>query len=136
MRAAHTIVLVIFVAVWIGCAIKSSPILLSAPPASSATAGSHNDEGMKAYYSDKMDEARQHFETAINEDPDLAEAHYNLGMTLYRLGKVGDGDQHFIRAANLAPGNKIIWNAPPLRNAAPSEKDLIPTASDGHMHSH
>jgi len=91
---------------------------------------------MQAYNLANMEQARQHFETAISVDPDLAEAHYNLGMTLYRLGNVTEGDTHFIRAANLAPGSKVIWDAPPLRNAAPREKDLIHGGSDGHMHSH
>lgn len=80
--------------------------------------------------------AKEHFEAAIKVAADLAEAHYNLGMTLYRLGRIGDGDHHFIQAANLAPGNKTIWDAPPLRAAAPGDKDLIKAGSDGHMHSH
>lgn len=118
------------------CASKVTPQLLAAPSMSSERAQTHNAEGIRAYQDGNMNQARQYFEAAITVEPDLAEAHYNLGMTLYRLGMVGDGDHHFIQAANLAPGNKTIWDAPPLRAAAPGEKDLIPGGSDGHMHSH
>lgn len=118
------------------CASKATPLLLAAPSTAREGAKVHNDRGIRAYQEGHINQAREHFEAAITVDPELAEAHYNLGMTLYRLGSVGDGDQHFIQAANLAPGNTIIWDAPPLRRAAPREKDLIPTGSDGHMHSH
>jgi hypothetical protein len=47
------------------------------------------------------------------------------------------GDQtgakpHFIQAANLAPGNKVIWDSPPLRRYgnvpdAPAEANSSPT---------
>ncbi|MCS6325545.1 MAG: tetratricopeptide repeat protein [Nitrospira sp.] len=118
------------------CASKATPQLLAAPSTAREGAKVQNDRGIRAYQEGHMNQARQYFEAAITVEPDLAEAHYNLGMTLYRLGMVGDGDHHFIQAANLAPGNKTIWDAPPLRAAAPGEKDLIPGGSDGHMHSH
>lgn len=118
------------------CASKVTPQLLTAPSMSSEGAQTNNAGGIRAYQEGNMNQARQHFEAAITVEPALAEAHYNLGMTLYRLGRVRDGDHHFIQAANLAPGNKTIWGAPPLRNAAPADKDLIHGASDGHMHSH
>jgi len=118
------------------CTPKATSQLLAAPSIAREGAKVENERGIIAYQEGHMDQARQHFEAAITVEPDLAEAHYNLGMTLYRLGMVGDGDHHFIEAANLAPGHKIIWDAPPLRNAAPGDKDLIRAGSDGHMHSH
>lgn len=118
------------------CASKVTPQLLAAPSMASERAKADNTAGIRAYQEGNMNQARQHFEAAITVEPELAEAHYNLGMTLYRLGRIGDGDHHFIQAANLAPGNKTIWDAPPLRAVAPGDKDLIKAGSDGHMHSH
>jgi len=51
----------------------------------------------------------------LRMDPSLAETHYNLGLTLDRLGDKAESGKHSVQAANLAPGNKSIWNAPPLR---------------------
>ncbi|MGB4893974.1 MAG: tetratricopeptide repeat protein, partial [Nitrospira sp.] len=51
----------------------------------------------------------------IQADQTLAEAHYNLALTLERLGAKAEARKHYVAAANLAPGNKVIWDAPPLR---------------------
>ena len=32
-----------------------------------------------------------------------------------KRGDQAGAKKHFIEAANLAPGNKVIWNSPPLR---------------------
>jgi hypothetical protein len=32
-----------------------------------------------------------------------------------KMGDQAGAKKHFIEAANLAPGNKVIWNSPPLR---------------------
>ncbi len=34
------------------------------------------------------------------------------------------------------PGNKVIWDAPPLRGVMVPEKEIPGMSSDGHMHSH
>ena len=121
-----------------GC--QSSPKLqqtvLPAPAETNAAAARHIGEGIIAYQRGQWESANQHFEAAITASPELAEAHYNLGMVLYRLGALRDGDAHFIRAANLAPGNKVIWDSPPLKNVPVPEKEVTLPAADGHMHSH
>ncbi|TAJ34970.1 MAG: hypothetical protein EPO64_00330 [Nitrospirae bacterium] len=69
----------------------------------------------------------------------LAETHYNLGMVLYKMGKEGNANPHFMKAADLAPGNEVIWNSPPLSNVqAPSKAGSFSGSgfSDGHGHSH
>jgi len=48
-------------------------------------------------------------------DQQLAEAHYNLALALEKLGEKAEARKHYVAAANLAPGNKVIWDAPPLR---------------------
>jgi len=115
---------------------QSKQIVLSAPAGTSPAAARHNDEGIHAYEQGQWEGAKQHFEAALVAAPDLAEAHYNLGKALYRLGAMQEGDTHFIQAANLAPGNKIIWDSPPLRRVTVPEKNVTMPAADGHMHSH
>jgi hypothetical protein len=47
-----------------------------------------------------------------------------------------ESDAHFIKAANLAAGNKVIWDSPPLKCVAVSEKEGTLPGADGHMHTH
>jgi Flp pilus assembly protein TadD len=72
-------------------------------------------EGNRLYTSGKWTEAKAAFVSIIAAQPSLAEAHYNLALTLDRLGDGNAARQHYMEAANLAPGNKVIWDAPPLR---------------------
>lgn len=141
MVANQTAIVAVFVGMLVmgGCAASqtSTSKLLPAPSGSHAIAARHNDEGIQAYVQRQYDMAKQHFEAAITASPDLAEAHYNLGMALYKLGALREGDTHFVKAANLAPGNKVIWDSPPLRSVSVPEKEVTPPgSSDGHMHSH
>lgn len=119
-----------------GCQSTPKQTLLPAPGGTSAAAARHNDEGLQAYQQQQWERAKQHFDAAIAASPEFAEAHYNLGMTLYRLKAIQEGDAHFIKAANLAPGNKIIWDAPPLKGVKVPDKEVPGMSSDGHMHSH
>lgn len=100
----------------------------------SATAAQPNEEGILAYRQNQWVPAKQHFEAAILAAPSLVEAHYNLGMVLYKLRVLKEGDRHFIEAANLAPGNKVIWNSPAPTHVRVPEKET-PGGSDGHGHS-
>ena len=91
---------------------------------------------LQAFQQQQWEQAKHHFRAAIQSASDFAEAHYNLGMALYKLNVFKEGDGHFIEAANLAPGNKVIWDAPPLRGVKVPDKDVSGMSSDGHMHSH
>jgi len=115
---------------------KPTQTVLPAPVGTTAAAARHNDEGILAYQQGQWESAKQHFEAAITASPELAEAHYNLGMALYRLGAMREGDTHFIQAANLAPGNKVIWDSPPFASVSVPEKEIKMPSSDGHGHSH
>lgn len=121
-----------------GCtsAPKSKQTLLPAPAGTNAAAAHHNDEGIQAYQQQQWTAAKEHFEAAIKVAADLAEAHYNLGMTFYRLGNLREGDTHFIKAANLAPGNKVIWNSPLLGSVSVPEKESKMPGHGGDGHSH
>jgi tetratricopeptide (TPR) repeat protein len=86
--------------------------LKSSVPAAAADA---NTAGMTAYDSGRYDEARTDFQQAAVAAPKSAEAHYNLGLALFALGENDAAKDHFIEAANLAPGDKVIWDSPALR---------------------
>jgi tetratricopeptide (TPR) repeat protein len=118
-----------------GCQSSPARKLLPAPAGVSVPAAQHNEAGILAYDQSQWEQARQHFEAAITAAPSLAEAHFNLGMALYKLRAFKDGDQHFIEAANLAPGNKVIWNSPALKHVTVPEKEP-PAGAGDHGHAH
>ena len=62
--------------------------------------------------------AAKAYERATAAQPELAEAHYNLAVCLDRMGERAEAKKHYVTAANLAPGNKVIWDSPPLRESA------------------
>ena len=135
-RGVFVVGVVVGAMVGLGCQSTPKRTLLSAPAGTNASASHHNDQGIHAYQQQQWESAKQHFEAAITASPEFAEAHYNLGMVLYRLKAMQEGDAHFIKAANLAPGNKVIWDAPPLRGVTVPDKEVPGMSSDGHMHSH
>lgn len=120
------------------CGLLNKGQLLAAPSDANPTAERHNAEGIQAHAQGQLELARQHFEEAVKVSPMLAEGHYNLGMVLYQLGREGEGRPHFMKAANLAPGNSVIWSSPPLSGVSmpTSTYNSGGGASDGHGHSH
>jgi tetratricopeptide (TPR) repeat protein len=72
-------------------------------------------EGSRLFREGQWEGARQQFQSAVQQQADLAEAHYNLALSMDRMGDQAGAKKHYIEAANLAPGNKVIWNSPPLR---------------------
>jgi len=71
-------------------------------------------QGSSAFLAGRYDEAKALFAQAVSAAPNSGEAHYNLGLVLFRLGETDAAREHFIQAANLAPGNKVIWDSPAL----------------------
>ena len=122
------------------CVFWQSDRLLHAPTAMSVNraAAGHNEQGVTAYEQGRWQEAKEHFEAAVQASPVLAEAHYNLGMVLSKMGAEQEAYPHFMKAANLEPGNDAIMNAPPLRGVQkPSGGGAGPAfSSDGHGHVH
>lgn len=72
------------------------------------------EQGTQAYQGKQFDEAKQYFSQAVTEAPQSGPAHYNYALALNALGQAEEARKHFIEAANLAPGDKVIWNSPPL----------------------
>jgi Tfp pilus assembly protein PilF len=94
----------------------SKPLtVLQAPAGVSPAVAAQLDRGNALFSSQKWSEAEEAFRQTIAAEPALAEAHYNLATTLYRTGNKVEAKKHFMEAANLAPGNKVIWDAPPFR---------------------
>ena len=99
-----------------GCAAAPEPVQpLAAPPGTRPDVKAAISQGNLHFATGQLVEAQQQFEVAVAAQPDLAEAHYNLALTLDMQGMVERARKHYLTAANLAPGNKVIWNSPPLR---------------------
>ncbi len=95
------------------------------------------EEGNRLFAAHQWEAAKKEYEGAIEIQPSLAEAHYNLGLALMRLGDPNEARHHFLEAANLAPGNKVIWNSPPLRrhgNVQTKAEAEATESGGGHSH--
>ncbi|RPH81669.1 MAG: tetratricopeptide repeat protein [Nitrospiraceae bacterium] len=73
------------------------------------------EQGTQAYQAKQFDDAKQYFSQAVAEAPQSGPAHYNYALALYALGDTEQARQQFMEAANLAPGDKVIWDSPALR---------------------
>jgi Tfp pilus assembly protein PilF len=117
MLKATRLLLLFILTVFASC--SSQPGLkatvLTAPTGTKPTVAAQLEKGNALYDSRDWTGAEQAFRQTIAADPTLAEAHYNLALTLERTGNKAEAKKHYIDAANLAPGNKVIWNSPPLR---------------------
>ena len=115
----HTMVLttMLMTILLAGCAAeRQAPIeTLRAPAGTAASLTEAMERGNSQFAAQDWSGAKDTYAAIIRTDPSLAEAHYNLALTLDRLGDKAEARKHYVQAANLAPGNKIIWNAPPLR---------------------
>lgn len=110
--------LVVGMLIMVSCAGVEKPkprMPLKLTPGMSAAAGDHTEQGSRAYMANRFEDAKAQFEMAVAAAPDSAEAHYNLGLALFALGQSQESRDQFIQAANLAPGNKVIWDSPALR---------------------
>ena len=87
---------------------------LGLPSSAAPRAQQYVTQGSSAYLAGRYDEAKTLFTRAVSEAPNSGEAHYNLGLALFKLGETDAAKEHFIQAANLAPGNKVIWDSPAL----------------------
>lgn len=115
MRAFRWAVLAMMAVV--GCATqhKAEVRPLHAAAGTSAVVSQQLEQGNQLFAQQDWAGAQQVYLATIQADQTLAEAHYNLALTLERLGEKAEARKHYVAAANLAPGNKVIWDAPPLR---------------------
>ncbi len=100
-----------------GCAAREKAEMraLHAPAGTSAVVSQQLEQGNQLFAQHNWAAAKQVYLATIQTDPTVAETHYNLALALERLGEKAEARKHYVAAANLAPGNKVIWDAPPLR---------------------
>jgi len=72
------------------------------------------EQGTQAYQAKQFEEAKGFFAQAMAAAPQSGQAHYNYALALNALGDSEAARQHFLEAANLAPGDKTIWDSPAL----------------------
>ena len=72
------------------------------------------EQGTQAYQAKQFDDAKNYFSQAVAAAPQSGPAHYNYALALHAMGDTEQAHQQFIEAANLAPGDKVIWDSPAL----------------------
>ena len=132
MNVLRLLLTIVLVGGFSGCATKKAPPRIPLPVKSpvSEVAGLHNSQGIDAYQSKQFPEAKSHFQHAVAAAPGSAEAHYNLGLTLFALGDNDRAREQFIQAANLAPGDKVIWDSPALHQYGSPESNIPKQAKE------
>jgi Tfp pilus assembly protein PilF len=98
------------------CSSKRKPLvpLALAEATAKPQAVAWTEQGTQAYQAKQFEEAKKFFEQAVAAEPQSGQAHYNYALALNALGKADAARRHFLEAANLAPGDKIIWDSPAL----------------------
>jgi tetratricopeptide (TPR) repeat protein len=98
------------------CASKQKPLvpLALAEGGVKPQAIAWTEQGTQAYQAKRFEEAKKFFEQAVVAAPESGQAHYNYALALNALGDSEVARQHFLEAANLAPGDKTIWDSPAL----------------------
>lgn len=133
-RNGPTLVVILAVIVPVilfGCASKPKPrVPLAVQPAVPQELAAINTLGIQEYQARQFGQARQHFAQVVAGAPTSAEAHYNLGLTLYAMGESEQAHEQFIEAANLAPGDKVIWDSPALHAYGSPEPNIQKQAKD------
>jgi Tfp pilus assembly protein PilF len=94
------------------------------------------EQGTQAYQARQFDEAKNYFSQAVATAPQSGPAHYNYALALNALGDTEQARQQFMEAANLAPGDKVIWDSPalsPFGNVESPKKKLsqMPSTRQG-----
>jgi Tfp pilus assembly protein PilF len=89
------------------------PLVLGA--GANSQAQTLTQRGTEAFHAKQFMDAKTFFDQAVKAAPDSGPAHYNLALALNAVGETEQAHQHFIEAANLSPGDKVIWDSPALR---------------------
>jgi len=94
---------------------KSKPLVpLALETGAPKQAVALTEQGIQAYQGRQFEEAKEYFTQAVAAVPQSGPAHYNYALALYALGDSEQARKHFMEAANLAPGDKVIWDSPAL----------------------
>ena len=87
--------------------------------ASAMSADEHIEMGKTAFKKKRFAAARDHFQQAVEANPDSAAAHFYLGYAIYKIAEPkrpnSPGKQeaahHFAKAYELDPGYKPAWRS-------------------------
>ncbi len=121
-----------FLAMVTGCVTQSGPFAVL--PMTSPAAAHHNLEGIQQYNAGKWKEAKSRFESAIQADHNLPEAHFNLALAFHKLGNHQEATIHFKRARELAPTNKEVVESSAYRNHLGLSSTLEKHLSGGYRY--
>jgi len=115
MRRAAILCLVLMLVAATACSQKRKPLVpLALDGGAKPQATALTEQGTQAYQAQQYEEAKRYFEQAVVEAPQSGPAHYNYALALNALGNSEVARQHFLEAADLSPGDKIIWDSPAL----------------------
>jgi Tfp pilus assembly protein PilF len=119
----------------VGCSKSKAKPLVPLPldPGNKPQAIALTEQGTQAYQARQFEEAKTYFSQAMAQAPESGQAHYNYALALNALGDTETARQQFMEAANLAPGDKTIWDSPALspygNPQGPKEKKEHPYAT-------
>jgi tetratricopeptide (TPR) repeat protein len=102
----------------VACSImsKTKPLVpLALEPGVKPQAVTLTEQGTQAYQARQFDDAKNYFSQAVAGAPQSGPAHYNYALALHALGDAEHARAQFMEAADLAPGDKVIWDSPALR---------------------
>ena len=116
---------------------RAKPLVpLALEPGVKPQAVTLTEQGTQAYQAKQFDDAKNYFSQAVAEVPQSGPAHYNYALALHALGDQEQARKQFMEAANLAPGDKVIWDSPALRpygNVESPKKKFIPPTAPGRQ---
>ena len=86
--------------------------VLSAPAGTNTEIKAQLERGNALFASRDWAGAEKVYREVVSFEPSMAEAHYKLPVSLDYEGHQAEAKKHYVDAANLAPGNKVIWDSP------------------------
>jgi len=97
-----------------GCFPQSGPLAIL--PMAEPEAAALNLKGIDQYHVGKWEAAFQLFQSAIQVNPLLVEAHFNAGLALHQLDLHQEATRYFQRAGELGLENRSILDSTLYRN--------------------
>ncbi len=116
-----------------GCFPQSLPLAIL--PMAAPEAAAFNLKGIDHYHGREWEAALQSFQSALEVNPQLVEAHFNAALTLHQLGRHEEATQFFVRAGELDPENKSILTSTLYRNHLGLSSTLERHLSGGYRYS-
>jgi tetratricopeptide (TPR) repeat protein len=97
-----------------GCFPKAAP--LATLPIAQPEAAALNVKGIDQYHVGEWEGALQLFQSAIEVNPLLVEAHFNAGLALHQLERHQEASRYFQQAGMLDPENQSVVGSILYRN--------------------